>query len=148
MQGTGSPLRSYRMLDVKHIERIVEESLAGTDMFVVEVKVSPGNEVEVTIDADTRVGIDACATLSRAIEAGLDRDAEDFALTVASAGIGQPLRLLRQYLKLVGRPVDVVFKDGSKRVGKLDAATDTQITVEGEVLELQEIKTTKEHIDF
>ena len=136
------------MLNIKQIEQVVGAQLAGTDMFPVEVGVSPAGEVEVVIDSDTRVDIDACVALSRAIEAQFDRDVEDFALTVTSAGIGRPLKLLRQYRKLIGRKVDVVFRDGKKIVGKLDEATETSIVVDGEALDLQEIKTTTEHIDF
>ena len=81
-------------------------------MFVVDVKVSPSDEVEVLIDSDSSVSIDACVALSRALEAELESESDDFALTVSSAGIGQSLRLLRQYRKLIGRPVEVVLRSG------------------------------------
>lgn len=136
------------MLDKSLIQRAAEAFLADTDMFLVEVVVAPSNEVEVIVDADSHVDIDACAALSRAIEAALDRDAEDFSLTVASAGIGTPLKLLRQYQNLLGHVVDVVFQDGKKRVGKLTAATETSIEVDGEACELAEVKSTSEHLDF
>lgn len=84
------------MIDTKKITEAAERHLEGTDMFVVECTSTPGNEIELTIDSDTSVGIDACVALSRAVEADLDRDAEDFSLTVASAGIGSELRTLRQ----------------------------------------------------
>ena len=100
------------MIDTKKITEAAERHLEGTDMFVVECTSTPGNEIELTIDSDTSVGIDACVALSRAVEADLDRDAEDFSLTVASAGIGSELRTLRQYRKLVGRPVEVLLTNG------------------------------------
>lgn len=77
--------------------------MEGSDMFVVECTSTPGNEIELTIDSDTSVGIDACAELSRAVEAQFDRDEEDFSLTVMSAGIGSELKSLRQYRKLAGK---------------------------------------------
>ena len=92
------------MTDTKKIIEAAERHLEGTDLFVVECTSTPGNDIELTIDSDTSVGIDACAELSRAIEAELDREEEDFSLTVMSAGIGSELRSLRQYRKLVGRP--------------------------------------------
>ena len=102
------------MIDTKKIIEAAERHLEGTDRFVVECTCTPGNEIELTIDSDTTVGIDACVELSRAIEADLDRDAEDFSLTVASAGIGSDLRTLRQYRKITGRPVEVLLTSGVK----------------------------------
>ena len=154
------------MIDTKKITEAAERHLEGTDMFVVECTSTPGNEIELTIDSDTSVGIDACVALSRAVEADLDRDAEDFSLTVASAGIGSELRTLRQYRKLVGRPVEVLLTNGVKILAHLDEATDEGVTlsyeekqaVEGKKRKqtvrvtrrypFSEIKYTKEYLDF
>ena len=126
----------------------------------------PGNEVELTVDGDASVGIDACASLSRAIEAELDREEEDFSLTVMSAGIGSELRSLRQYRRLVGSPVEVLLANGVKILAKLDAVDEQGITlsyeekqtVEGRkrkqlvtvsrTYPFAEIKYTKEWLDF
>ena len=154
------------MIDTKKITAIAERMLADTDLFVVDCSCSPGNEVELTIDSDTSVGIDACASLSRAIEAELDREEEDFSLTVMSAGIGSELRSLRQYRKLVGRSVEVLLANGVKILAKLDAVDEQGITlsyeekqaVEGKkrkqsvtvsrTYPFGEIKYTKEYLDF
>ena len=95
-----------------------------------------------------------------------DRDAEDFALTVVSAGIGQPLVCERQYRKMVGREVDVVLRDGRKLTaeakafdgGALMLAYAEKVAVEGkkrrqsvireETIPLDAIKTTAEHLNF
>ena len=61
-------------------------------MFVVGCTSTPGNDIELLIDSDTSVAIDACVRLSRSIEEEFDRDEEDFSLTVASAGIGSELK--------------------------------------------------------
>ena len=154
------------MIDTKKITAIAERMLADTDLFVVDCSCSPGNEVELTIDSDTSVGIDACASLSRAIEAELDREEEDFSLTVMSAGIGSELRSLRQYRKLVGSPVEVLLANGVKILAKLDAVDEQGITLsyeEKQTIEgrkrkqlvtvsrtypFAEIKYTKEWLDF
>ena len=154
------------MIDTKKITEVAERHLEGTDMFVVECTSTPGNEIELTIDSDTSVGIDACVALSRAVEADLDRDAEDFSLTVASAGIGSELRTLRQYRKLVGRPVEVLLTNGVKILAHLDEATDEGVTLSYEEKQAVEgrkrkqpvkvtrsypfaqIKYTKEWLDF
>ena len=99
------------MIDCNKIKEIAQAQLADTDLFVVSCTCSPANEIELLVDSDTSVSIDACAALSRAVEAAFDREAEDFSLTVASAGIGSELRCLRQYRKLTGRPVELVQGD-------------------------------------
>lgn len=154
------------MIDAAHVREIAEAQMEGTDLFVVEVRVTPANEIVVTVDSDTQVGIDRCVELSRSIEEALDRDQEDFELTVMSAGIGQPLKYLRQYRKLIGSPVEVVLKDGGKIIGTLVDASDNQIAVEYEErvtvegkkrkqlvttrreLSLDEVKSTCEYLDF
>ena len=154
------------MTDTKKIIEAAERHLEGTDLFVVECTSTPGNDIELTIDSDTSVGIDACAELSRAIEAELDREEEDFSLTVMSAGIGSELRSLRLYRKLVGRPAEVLLTNGVKILAKLDEATEEGITlsyeekqaVEGKkkkqlvtvtrTYPFSEVKWTKEWLDF
>ena len=117
------------MIDTKKIIEAAERKLQGTDMFVVGCTCTPGNEIELLIDSDTSVAIEACAELSRAVEAEFDRDEEDFSLTVASAGIGSELKSLRQYRKLIGGTVEVLLNSGIKMLAKLDAADDEGITI-------------------
>ena len=154
------------MIDPKKIIAAAERKLAGSDMFVVGCNCSPGNEIELLIDSDSSVSIDACVELSRAVEAEFDRDAEDFSLTVASAGIGSELRCLRQYRKLVGRPVEVLLASGVKILATLDAVDDRGVAlsyeekqaVEGKKRKVavkvertypfSEIKYTREWLDF
>ena len=154
------------MIDTQKIIEAAERRLAGTEMFVVGCTCSPANEIELVIDSDTSVDIDACVQLSRAVEAEFDRDAEDFSLTVMSAGIGSELKSLRQYRKLIGRSVEVLLKGGMKILAVLDEATESGITlsydekqaVEGKKRKqlvkvtrsypFDEIISTKEYLDF
>ena len=154
------------MIDIKKVIEIAERELEGTDMFVVECKASPMGEIELLIDSDTAVKLEDCAALNRAIEAELDRDIEDYALMVASAGIGSELKLLRQYRKILGSSVEVLLKDGIKILAKLDDANDEGIAisyeekqaVEGKKRKVtvevtkeykwEEIKYVKEYLDF
>lgn len=153
-------------MDIAKVREIVETKLEGTDMFVVECVCNPSNEIMLTLDSDTRVTIDACAELSRAVNEAFDRDEEDFSLTVASAGIGEPLKLVRQYLKIVGSPIEVLLTSGIKLLGTLDAADeqgitisyDEKVAVEGKkrkefqhtvrTYAYSEIKTAKEYLDY
>ena len=132
------------MIDTKKIIEAAERKLQGTDMFVVGCTCTPGNEIELLIDSDTSVAIEACAELSRAVEAEFDRDEEDFSLTVASAGIGSELKSLRQYRKLIGGTVEVLLNSGIKMLAKLDAADDEGITISYEEKQAVEGKKRKQ----
>ncbi len=153
-------------MDIKDIIAVTEKALEGTDMFVVDCTITPDNTIDIILDSDTRVSIDACAMLNRAIGEKFDRDVEDYSLTVASAGIGEPLKLVRQYQKLVGSSIEVLLKSGVKVLATLDEVTEENITlsydeavvVEGKkkkqiqrtthTYSFDEIKWAKEYLDY
>ena len=108
---------------------MVEEAIQNTDLFLVDVKVKPANLIEVYVDADSAVNIDQCAQISRFVESKLDRDAEDFELSVFSWGLSGALKLDRQLRKYVGKDVEVKTKEQGKIQGKLVAYDGKQITV-------------------
>lgn len=121
------------MLNKEHIEKLANAHLEGTPNYLVEVKVSRSNHVTVTIDNDQGgINIKDCVALSRHIEGSLDREKEDFELEVSSHGIGEPLKLIRQYKKNVGRVVIVTATNGTRYEGILLAATETDISVDEE----------------
>lgn len=154
------------MIDVVKIREVAEAALEGTDRFVVDVKCSPANEIEIVMDADSAVDLDACVELSRKVEEAFDREVEDFELSVFSAGVGQPLKLLRQYHKLIGGIVEVLLTSGVKVLATLKEASHEGVTiayterrvvegkkrkVEVEVEEFHsfdQIKSVKEYLDF
>ena len=121
------------MITEKHILTLIEEKLANTDVFLVECRVKTDNKIRVFIDSERGVTIEDCITLSRHIEGYLDREQEDFALDVSSAGLDLPLRIPRQYKKNIGRNVDVVMNDGTEIKGKIIEATDEYFTVLPEI---------------
>jgi len=107
------------MITELQIERIINEYYQGSDKFLVEAKVKGANQVSVFIDGDNGITIDDCKDLTRYIESKIDRDWEDFDLTVSSAGANKPIRLPRQYLKHIGRVLEVKTKEGDIVKGKL-----------------------------
>lgn len=107
------------MIDSELIKKISEECMEGTDLFLVEVKVKPGNTIEVFVDADSSVNIDQCVEISRHIESQLDRDVEDFELSVYSYGLSGALKLPRQFAKYLDKDVEVKTKEQGKIQGKL-----------------------------
>ena len=124
------------MIDKKKIIEIVNEWLEDKDYFLVDVTVSPDDEIVVEIDHADGVWIEDCVELSRFIESKLNRDEEDFGLEVGSAGIGQPFKVQRQYVNHIGKDVEVLAGDGKKYRGVLSEATDDTftLTVEEKVL--------------
>ena len=132
--------------------------------FLVEVKIRPGNNIKIFVDADHGISIDKLAQYNRSLyrqieESGLFPN-NDFSLEISSPGLDEPLRLSRQYLKNIGRYVEVLLKNGIKKEGKLISATDKEIVIEEEKgnkkkkevilhsLSYDDIKTTKIQIKW
>ena len=117
------------MIEKIKILELVNNALEGSDKFLVNLKITPDNRIFVDIDGDNGITVDDCIELSRTIEGQLDRDAEDFELNVSSAGADQPLKLVRQYRKNVGRDLEVVMFDGKEAEGTLENADDNGIVL-------------------
>ena len=101
-----------------------------SNIFLVELKISADKSIRVTLDGDEEVKVKDCINISRAIEGELDREEEHFSLEVASAGIGSPLKFPRQYLKNMGRKLEVVSKEGLKYEGALTKVSEDYIELE------------------
>ena len=110
------------MISKQKVTEIVNEWLADKEDFLVDVSVSADNCISVEIDHAEGVWIDDCVSLSKFIEANLDREEEDFELEVGSAGIGQPFKVLQQYINHIGKEVEVLAKDGKKYRGVMARA--------------------------
>lgn len=117
------------MIDKQLIIDTVEKAIKDTDIFLVDVHVTPDNNVTVEIDNPTGVDIDTCMRITRAIEADVDRDVEDYELEVGSAGLTAPFKVKGQYLKNIGNDIVVLTRDGRKIKGVLKDATDDTFTV-------------------
>lgn len=107
------------MIDKNMLITLTEEYLKDTTNYLVDLTLGSDNSIIVEIDNDEGVDIDQCAALSRHIEAQLDRDSEDFELTVTSAGLTSPFKTVRQYRKYEGKEVEVLTRAGVKHSGIL-----------------------------
>ena len=114
--------------------------MVDTDLFLVDISVTPDNNITVEVDSATGVDIDACAAITRAVEAVFDRDAEDYALEVGSAGLTAPMKVRGQYDKNLGNDVEILTRDGRKLRGTLvevapgeTGDTDVDFTIETSV---------------
>ena len=128
------------MIDKAELTDVINQALDGSDMFLVDVTVTPDNVIDVEIDADRDITIDDCQRLNDIVLAKFDRDVEDYELTIGSCGLTTPFKGLRQYAKNVGNAVEVLTADGRKLKGTLANAGDDQFTVTIEVKEKVEGK--------
>ena len=120
---------------VKTVESLVQALLAGEgSYFLVDVRIKPTNNVKVYIDGDQGISIEKCVQYNRALYKKLEESGlfptGDFSLEVSSPGLDEPLKLLRQYKKNIGRRVELVLQDGSKKEGRLMEVTEDGIIVE------------------
>lgn len=142
------------MVDKSLVENVVNEHLTNSSLFLVSVKVSKNNVVIVTIDGDEGVKVNDCIELSRFIESKLDRNKEDFELTITSFGLEEYFTLQRQYKKNIGENVEVVLLDDTKINGVLSKCEDDKIEITNKrqksqlSISFNEIKKTRMIINF
>jgi ribosome maturation factor RimP len=117
------------MITQERVTKLIEDKIAGSDMFIVDVTVRPGNVIDVTLDSDSGVTIEACTDVHRHLLHEMDREVEDYSLEVSSPDLTKPLQVVRQYMKNVGRDLAVKKADKTKIEGELVGATETGITL-------------------
>ena len=135
------------MIDEKRIRELAEERLATFNGYIVDMHISPANDIKILIDSDTSVSISDCMSVSRNVEHNLDREAEDFSLEVSSAGLDQAFKHHRQYLKNVGRQVKVKLDNGSKVEGELTSVDESRIEVKTRIKERIEGRKAKQWVE-
>ena len=137
---------------------------ADPEVFLVEIRIKPTNNVKVFLDADQGINVDRLIQYNRKLYRDLEENAVfpdgDFSLELSSPGLDEPLKLPRQYRKNIGRYVEVILNDTTKLEGKLLSADELQIVIEEEkgkgkkkeVLQkellLADIKSTKVQVKF
>ena len=130
------------------IIRTIEPAVAERGCFLVEVSVSAANDIEVVIEKeDGIVDWEDCAAIDRLVHEHFDQDEEDYALTVSSAGLDRPFKVLRQYRKAIGSQVDVKFKGGRRLIATLQKADEESVTLQYTALETVEGKKKKEKVE-
>ena len=104
--------------------------------FLVEIRIKPTNNFKVFIDADEGVNLAVLIEYNRKLYKFIEENSlypdGDFSLEVSSPGLDEPLKLNRQYKKNIGRFVDVLLNDSTKKEGKLIEATEDGIIIESE----------------
>ena len=137
------------MISKTKVLELIDERFAELDngLFLVDLTISKTNQINIEIDKHVGgVSVKDCMAVSRNVEHNLDREEADFELHVSSAGIDRPLRVLAQYIKNIGRGVELLMNDGTELEGVLKAATETEIEIETSRIEKIEGKKKKETI--
>lgn len=147
---------------IEQVTKMLEALIEGSSLFLVDLKIKPTNNIKIYLDGDTGVTIDAVSKINRTLYKQLEESSlfpdGDFSLEVSSAGVDEPLKFLRQYIKNIGRKVEITLNDGSQKEGVLLAATETEVTIEESVgkkkekqetvIPLEQIKKTVVQISF
>ena len=137
---------------------------AEKELFLVEIRIKPTNNIKIYIDGDQGVSVDKLVSYNRKLYRQLEEEGMfpngDFSLELSSPGLDEPLKLYRQYVKNIGRAVEVVTLDGQKQEGVLKTVSPEQLEIEfvkgkgkkavTQVLAIPfaQIKTTKVQIKF
>ncbi len=114
------------MINKDTVKTAVEEWLSQNDYFLVDVDVTPDGRIVIEIDHADGVWIEDCAALSRFLQERLGEELGEYELEVGSAGIGQPFKVIRQYLNHIGKEVEVLAGDGKKYLGVLQSVADDE----------------------
>jgi len=123
----------------KRVAALVEEKIADRpELFLVEVKMLPNNKLIIHVDGDEGISIQDCVAISRHVGFHLEEEnaiEQAYNLEVSSPGVGEPLKLIRQYNKNIGRTISIKLAGGQKKEGKLLEVTENQLLIEEAVKE-------------
>lgn len=140
-------------MDKKTISEAVAPELEKMGCFLVDVTVSKANDIEVVIEKESgTVDMDDCAALDRFFHGVFSQDEEDYSLTVSSAGLDRPFKVLRQYEKAVGSRVTASFRGGRRVLATIEAVTPEALTINvagvSETVPFSSITTVIPYIEF
>lgn len=131
---------------IQAITQRLEPLLAAhPNHFLVEIRIKPTNNIKVFIDADEGMPLSGLIQYNRALYKILEEEAMypdgNFSLEVSSPGLDEPLKLLRQYKKNIGRYLAVKLQDDSEKEGKI-----LEVLADGIVIETETGKGKKKEI--
>ena len=135
-------------MNVSDIKDAIGEEIVARGCFLVDVTVSKDNDIVLTVESESgTIELDDCVSLSRYFETKFDREVEDYSRTVSSAGLDQPFKVLKQFIKAVGTKVEVSLKGGRKMVAELVEADEEGVSLKYSVKEAVEGKKKKELVE-
>lgn len=149
----------------QRVRELIEEKISDrADLFIVSITMLKNGILEILLDGDQGISIEDCVGVSRHVGFHLEEEnviENAYRLEVSSPGIDSSLKLLRQYIKNIGRDVKIKTIEGQKHEGTLLSATETQVVIQEKVKEkgkkaelkeavfpIEQIKETKVLISF
>lgn len=128
-------------MDKTKVKNIVSEVLADYNAFLVDLTIGANNKISVWADSKEGMNINRLKMINRNIEKGLDRDTEDFDLTISSPGLDQPFKVFEQYELNIGRLLKVENHEGEKVEGRLKEVNKELIILETKAKKKEPSKT-------
>jgi len=119
---------------ISKIQALLAPLLEGTDMFVTNLQIEPGNNIKLFLDADEGLNVQKSVSINRQLVTQIDElgwyPNGDYSLEVSSPGVDEPLRSIRQYKKNIGRTLAVTNMEDLEQIGVLKAVTEVGISLE------------------
>ncbi len=113
------------MITAEALSGVIAGYLTEKGLFLVDIEISKDNDITIAVESsEGDVKIENCVDIDHIVSGVFDRDVEDYSLTVTSAGLDQPFKVLQQYRKFIGNEVEVVVKGGGKMKGILSSANE------------------------
>ena len=142
-----------KMKQADILKSAANEYAQGNGLFVVDIVISKDNDIDITIDADSRdVTLDDCVGMTGYIQERVSRDEEDYSLTIGSAGLTAPFKVLRQWRKAVGGEIQVTRATGERVKANLLAADEDGVEIsylkKGEGKGAKAKETVTEHLSY
>jgi len=118
---------------IETVQKLLQPLLVD-DIFLVDIKIKPINNIKIYLDADSGLGIERCIKINRALYKVMEEmeiyPGGDYSLEVSSPGVDEPLKIYRQYVKNIGRNVEIKMNDDTIKTGKLISATENELAIE------------------
>ena len=119
----------------------MQGKVAERGCFIVDAEIGKDDDITLTLDKENgSVSLEDCEAINDAFLAVFDKDSEDYSLTVTSAGLDQPFKVLKQFQKAIGSQVEVRLRNGKKIIGLLSDAAKDGITLRYSLKEVVEGK--------
>jgi ribosome maturation factor RimP len=139
VEGNGSVPFSFVPMSADNKLQQIETLLNGfleeqPEYFLVSLRIKPTDNVKVFLDGDHGITIEKCTHFNRKLRNAIEENGiypeGEYSLEMSSSGVGEPLKIHRQYIKNITRFVEVILTDDTIKEGQLLAVTDTDITIE------------------
>ena len=110
-----------------YLENLLEEY---PDIFLIDFDIRSNDSIKIIIDGDNGIKVKDCIRISKAVRNKIEEENKNFSIEVTSPGIGENLKISRQYKNSVGRDLELKLDDGTFIDGKLKKANDKKIELE------------------